>query len=583
MVRHGSAKPLSPGSNPGASSINVPVWRNWQTRATQNREGNRGGSSPSTGTIPEGFNEESVRFLVFACSYRAGLDYQTNRSYGKMKRPQARHDRLYVLSMLFLRDRTLHAGIGVLSVFLHRIGQYASGRLTANGVLGMSYGLHERPPAGTTVLAALQWLIVTVSSSVAVPLAIGDVYGLRPDEISHLMQQTMFFIGLASFLQAWLGHRYPMMDGPAGLWWGIFIILAQIGSSVGMGPRLIGQSFQVGLMLAGGLFLLFGMLGWIGKIQRWFTPLVSGTYMVLLAVSLCSSIVTGMLGIGYRHAKEVHPGIALVSVLIVALVLVFLRSRRLASYAVLLGMSIGWGLYAVLGWTEPIRPSDEWMVLPTLFFWGEPKWDGGVILTSLLTGFVLLTNLVTSLSVVGKATRSEPTVQQYNRGGVFTGVSHILSGLAGVVGMIPLSLAAAVIQTTGMAARLPFMAAMAGMMVIGMLPSVCQFLAALPTPVAYAGMFIAYTQLLGFGIKDLASIRLDDRDITIGGSSLLVGIGVMFVPATAWQHLPSLASFLFGNGLLLGVMVCLLLEHVVFPRPTESEPKTEMQKDGRSA
>ncbi len=26
-----------------------PVWRNWQTRTTQNREGNRGGSSPFTG------------------------------------------------------------------------------------------------------------------------------------------------------------------------------------------------------------------------------------------------------------------------------------------------------------------------------------------------------------------------------------------------------------------------------------------------------------------------------------------------------------------------------------------------------
>jgi hypothetical protein len=94
VVRHGSAKPLSPGSNPGASSNNVPVWRNWQTRATQNREGNRGGSSPSTGTIPEGFNEESVRFLVFAFSYRAVLSYQTKRPCGKMERPQARHDRM---------------------------------------------------------------------------------------------------------------------------------------------------------------------------------------------------------------------------------------------------------------------------------------------------------------------------------------------------------------------------------------------------------------------------------------------------------------------------------------------------------
>ena len=31
--------------------LDWPVWRNWQTRATQNREGNRGGSSPFTGIL----------------------------------------------------------------------------------------------------------------------------------------------------------------------------------------------------------------------------------------------------------------------------------------------------------------------------------------------------------------------------------------------------------------------------------------------------------------------------------------------------------------------------------------------------
>lgn len=110
-----------------------------------------------------------------------------------------------------------------------------------------------------------------------------------------------------------------------------------------------------------------------------------------------------------------------------------------------------------------------------LLFWGTPRWDWGVVLTSMLTGFVLLTNLVTSMVVMGKATNTVPTDSQYNRGGVFTGVSHLLSGVSGVVGMIPLSLAAAVIQTTRMASRLPFMLAMVGMMLIGLLPTVAHF------------------------------------------------------------------------------------------------------------
>ncbi|GED68593.1 purine permease [Brevibacillus reuszeri] len=443
----------------------------------------------------------------------------------------------------------------------------------------MKYGLYDRPPAGTSILAALQWMIVAVSSSVAVPLMIGDIYGLQVDEIGNLMQQTMFFIGLASFLQVWIGHRYPMLEGPAGLWWGIFIILAQLGSSAGLHPREIGQSFQVGMAMAGVLFLLFGMMGWIGKLQRWFTPLVSGTYMILLAISLCSNILTGMLGIGFQHSKEVQPGVALVSIGIVALVILIMRTKRFSSFAVLFGMVGGWVLYAIFGWTEPVRPAEHLITWPSLFFWGAPRWDWGVVLTSMLTGFVLLTNLVTSTVVMGKATETVPTEKQYNRGGIFTGVSHLLSGLSGVVGMIPLSLAAAVIQTTRMASRLPFMLAMIGMMLIGLFPLVAHFLAALPTPVAYAAMFISYTQLLGFGLKDYVTVKMDERTITVGGGSLLIGIGVMFVPAAAWQHLPPLASFLFGNGLLLGVLVCLLLEHVIF-RKQDDETK---KKDGHAA
>ncbi len=434
----------------------------------------------------------------------------------------------------------------------------------------MGFGLYDKPPWGITLMSALQWVIVTISSSMVVPLVIGDVYGLSAEETATFMQMTFFFVGLASFLQVWKGHGYPMMEAPAGLWWGIFLILAQIGASVGMAPQLIGQSFQLGMIVAGILFVIMGATGWIGRIQRWFTPAVTGTYMVLLAVSLCSNFVKGLLGFEYKGVSEVQPGIALFSVLIIALVILLMRVKKVASFAVLLAMVIGWIGYAIFGWAEPVRHASGWIAWPQLFFWGPPRWDAGVMLTSILTGFVLLTNLITSLVVVGRTVEHEATAHIYNRAGVFTGVSHLLSGLSGVVGMIPVSLAAAVITVTKMAARLPFMLGMLILMVIGLQPGISQFLAALPMPIAYAAMFVSFTQLLGFGLKDFASIKLDERSVTVIGASLLTGIGVMFVPANAWQQLHPLMSYLFGNGLLLGVLLSLLLEHVVFPKKKEA-------------
>ncbi|MGD8192837.1 purine/pyrimidine permease [Brevibacillus ginsengisoli] len=441
----------------------------------------------------------------------------------------------------------------------------------------MKYKLYDRPPLGVSLLTALQWIIVTLSSTIVVPIVIGDVYGLGTEQVGLFMQQTIFYVGLASLFQVLWGHQYPMMDGPAGLWWGIYLILAQIGISLGQDPIAIGQSFELGLIIAGVIFIILGATKWIGRIQKWFTPITTGIYMTLLAISLCSTFVKGLLGVGYHHSTKVLPAVALASLVIIVLVLVFMRIPKLSSYAVLLGMAVGWAGFAVMGWADPVKPTDHIVVWPSILFWGPPKWDGGIVLTSILTGFVLLTNLITSMVVVGRVVQQEPTQGQLNRGGIMTGVPHLISGISGVVGMIPISLAAAVIETTKIASRRPFIFSMIAFMVIGILPPISQLLASIPTPVAYAAMFVTYTQLLGFGLKDFAKVNLDQRTITIIGSALLVGIGVMFVPVDAWKSLNPLLSYLLGNGLLLGVLLALLLEHVVFKEKKTSEEKKALR------
>lgn len=442
----------------------------------------------------------------------------------------------------------------------------------------MRYGLHDTPPISVTIIGALQWLIITLANTFVVPLMISQIYGLDTAQSNNFMQLTIFFVGVASLLQVWIGHCYPLTEGPAGLWWGIFIILAQIGTSIGVAPSQIGQSFELGLLLSGAMFLFLGMKGWIGRIQEWFTPAITGTYMTLLSISLCSNFINGMFGVGYQGSLQVQPGIALLSLVVMSLVIWFLRIRKTASFALLLGIVIGWLICVILGWAQPVRASKEIFAWPTLFFWGPPRWDAGIVLTSLMTGFVLLTNLITSLAVVGESVQVKATKQAYNRGGIFTGVSHMIAGASGVVGMIPLSLSAAVIQTTKIASRLPFILAMILMMLIGIFPTISAFLTSIPTPVAYAAMFVSYTQLLGFGLKDFARAKLDERGIIVIGSALLVGVGVMFVPTEAWKSLHPLLSFLLGNGLLLGVLVALLFEHVIMPDKDKGK-KAKQQAD----
>ncbi|MCL6446391.1 MAG: purine/pyrimidine permease, partial [Alicyclobacillus sp.] len=95
--------------------------------------------------------------------------------------------------------------------------------------------------------------------------------------------------------------------------------------------------------------------------------------------------------------------------------------------------------------------------------------------------------------------------------------------------------------------------------------------ATLPQEVAYASLFIPFSQMMGFGIRDLMGQAPTNRNLLVIGLSLMVGVGMMFVPEEALQTLAPWLRNIAANGLLVGLLVCLLLEHVVFRVPREAE------------
>ncbi len=427
------------------------------------------------------------------------------------------------------------------------------------------YKLNDQPPVWNSILSALQWFVFTLASSLVVPVVIGKALGFSDIETATFIQRTFLFVGVASFLQVTFGHRYPVIEGPAGMWWGIFLILIQLAPTLGKTPIEIGQSLELGLIVAGLIFVILGLTGSISKIQKIFTPVITGTYMIILAISMSSSFVKGMLGVGYQDETIKWP-IALISIILVSFV-IFLSSRKgvfFRSFSILIGIVVGWILYAVLGLASQPSLSENLFSFPAFFAFGPPIFDIGIVLTSVITGFILISNLITSISVMGVAAKVQPTETTYNRGGIFTGIAHIFSGIGSTVGLVPLSIAAGMVNITGNAARISFILSTFMVMLLGFIPSIGFFFAALPAPVGYAVLFTTFAQLLGFGLKDYAKISMDNHNITVIGLSLMAGIGVMFIPSESLSSLHPIFSYILGNGLILGVILSLFLEHVVF-------------------
>lgn len=430
------------------------------------------------------------------------------------------------------------------------------------------YNLEDRPPAKRTLIYAVQWLGFTVANTAVLPIVVGSALGLDQAGIASLAQRTFFFQALASLLQVCFGHRLPIIEGPAGMWWGVFITLAAMAPGLGKPLSLLRTDLEFGVMAAGLILVAVGLTGLIGKALKLFTPAVTGSVLVLLGLQLSGTFVRGMLGLN-AGGGSIDLKSALVSLLVVTIVVVInLKARGfLQSIAILIGIAAGWVIAVLVGVPsgELIR-SDALITLPELFAWGKPTFDLGVVFVSVLTGLLVLSNLVASILAMERVLDMELPRKSYNRGVAFTGFADILAGLGATVGFVPYSAGAGMVALTRVAARLPFVIFAVALMVLGLLPQVGAFLASIPEPVGYSVLLASFCQMLGFGLKDYARLEFNSRDYFVVGLPVLFGTGVMNLPIGSFEGIPVFAQYILGNGFVVGMLLCMLLEHVLLPK-----------------
>jgi xanthine/uracil permease len=415
-----------------------------------------------------------------------------------------------------------------------------------------------------TGIQGVQWAVFMLTNIIAVPVVVGAAFHMPPADISTFMQRMLLVSGAATLIQVLIGHRLPVVEGAAGMWWAIFILLGAMSAPGNRGLLL--QQLEMGLIIAGLFLAILSFLPIIEKVRNLFTPIVTGVYLILLVSQMSGSFFKSMLGITEtNHLDGKIAGICLVEVLII---FVFsLKARGLwKSMGPLVGIIVGWVLFHALGLIHPAKaysPSG-WFALPHLFSWGTPKFDVGIVLTSVITSVVLISNVIASILVVGIALEKEIQGVQYQKGILGNGLGLLVSGVFSVVGVVPLSVSAGFITTTGIRSKRPLIIGAALIVISGFLPYIGEFFSTLPLEVAYASLFIPFSQMMGFGIRDLMGQEPTPRNLLVIGFSLIVGIGMMFMPPEAFESVAPWLRNIVANGLLVGLILCLLLEHVIF-------------------
>ncbi len=72
----------------------------------------------------------------------------------------------------------------------------------------------------SSALASVQWLFFIFTNTVVVPISVANAFQLPADTTAMMLRASLILTGLACIFQAWQGHRFPLLEGNAGLLWG---------------------------------------------------------------------------------------------------------------------------------------------------------------------------------------------------------------------------------------------------------------------------------------------------------------------------------------------------------------------------
>ncbi|MGV3489380.1 MAG: purine/pyrimidine permease [Tuberibacillus sp.] len=413
---------------------------------------------------------------------------------------------------------------------------------------------------GKTTLASFQWMVFILAGTIVAPVSVAYAFGFNHAETADLLQRTFFVVGITTLLQGLFGHKLPLMEGPAGLWWGVFLTYA------GMAAHTQGvlSSLEMGLIAAGLLFVVLSVFNLIKYVQMLFTPAVTGTYLILLIVQLSGPFISGILGADEGRIDGKTATAALIT-LVLSILMSQSRIIFLKNYSVLISLIFGWILFALFGLSA--LPSNHlgWVTVPRWFVWGTPSFNAGIFITSLLTALLLLTNMIASVEAVKQVVRPKK-MESMRKTSLIMGINQILAGVFPTVGGVPISGSAGFILTTRIKERLPFLIGTAIILVMSFFPVITAFFASLPAPVGYATLFVSMAGILGLGMNTVKQDLDNPKKVQVISISIMIGSGVLMVPGEALLALPGAVQSLLHNGLVVGVLAAIVLDQWIARR-----------------
>ncbi|MBA68918.1 MAG: uracil permease [Rhizobiales bacterium] len=428
------------------------------------------------------------------------------------------------------------------------------------------------PPLAQAVPLGIQHILAMFVSNVTPAIIIAGAAGIGfgsdqgaagfPD-MTYMIQMSMLFAGIATLFQTIgfgpVGARLPIVQGTS-----FAFVPIMIPAVAGLGTAGL-AGLMTGILFGGLFHFCLGFI--VGRIRHALPPLVTGLIVLMIGLALIRVGIQYSAGgvplMGKPEFGSLSMWFPALVVIAVTLAIKFFTRGFIAVAAVLIGILAGYAVALTMGQVSFANVGRaSFFSLPVPFKWGF-EFNIAIIIGMCFMAVISAIETVGDTSGITKGGAGREATDRELEGATFA--DGLGTAIAGVFGGLPntsFSQNVGLIAMTGLMSRHVVTIGAIFLIVCGFIPKIGAIINTVPINVLGGGVVVMFGMVCASGVRMLADVNWNRRNMVIFAISLSIGLGLQLEPS-ALQHLGETAQILLTPGLLPAATIAVILNLVL--------------------
>ena len=427
------------------------------------------------------------------------------------------------------------------------------------------FDLDGVPKMSQAIPLALQHVVAMIVGCVTPAIIISGAAGIDTADRVILIQASLVVSALATLLQLFpLGKKGGLRLGA-----GLPVIL---GVSFAYGPSMQAIAEQYGIatilgsQIVGGICaVIVGIM--IKKIRKFFPPLIAGTVVFTIGLSLYPTAINYMAGgTGQPNYGSWQNWTVAIFTLVVVTVLNHFAKGFLKLASILMGMIAGYIFSMFFGMVSFTNVGEAGMFqLPHIMHFGI----NFEISACVAIGLLFVINSVQAIGDFSATTAGgldrEPTTDELQGAILGYGITNVVGAFLGCLPTATYSQNVGIVATTKVVNRVTLGISALVILVAGLFPKFSALLTTIPYAVLGGATVSVFASIAMTGMKLVMTEEMNYRNTSIVGLAAALGMGVSQASASL-SSFPAWVTTIFGKSpVVIATLVAILL-NVTLPR-----------------